>query len=280
MKTSSTRKQQELERAELLRRLGSEIVRFQDGTNEVDDAASHVLALERRDLQCLSLLLFVGAAPLELLSERLRAGPSATRSMIERLELAGYVRRTTKRSGLVEMTDHARRWIETIWGPLGREGERLLGGESTRDLRVLLRFLEKISPVQEVHAARIRALLDVPARDAKNRLKGGLSPAALRRVQLFVGAHLARPLSLAELAERAGLSVFHFTRAFKTTMGTTPRAYLEAERIDRARHLLLESHLPVAQIALDCGLGTQSRFTTVFRRATGFTPAAFRRGHA
>ncbi|HEY8550394.1 MAG TPA: AraC family transcriptional regulator, partial [Vicinamibacterales bacterium] len=109
-------------------------------------------------------------------------------------------------------------------------------------------------------------------------LRGGLAPAALRRVQLFVEANLGRPIRLADLAARAGLSPYHFARAFRTSTGTTPRAYVEARRVERAKQLLKEGELPIAAIAVETGFGTQSRFTTIFRRLTGFTPAAYRRG--
>jgi AraC family transcriptional regulator len=267
-------------RGALIAAIGTEIVRFQDASNRVDDAAAAVLALERADLQCVSMLLFMGAAPAERLVGALRLTPRAFRSMIERIELAGYARRVMTREGdRVELTDHARRWVETLWGPLAAEGTRLLELESTRDLAVLARFMETIRPVQEAHAARIRALLEVPSASApSNRVRGGLSPAALRRVQLFIEANLERTIHLSDLAERAGLSEFHFARSFKTSMGTTPRAFLENRRIEKAQELLRESDLSLAQIAAETGLGTQSRFTTTFRRATGFTPATYRRG--
>jgi AraC family transcriptional regulator len=200
--------------------------------------------------------------------------------MTERIELAGYARRVVTSEGeRLELTAHARRWVETIWGPLAAEGARLLGMESTKNLAILARFMGTIAPVQEAHALRIRSLLDVPStRTRSNRMRGGLSPAALRRVQLFVEANLELSLPLSRLADRAGLSDFHFARAFKTSMGTTPRAFVEARRIEKAKTLLRESTAPLAQVASAAGLGTQSRFTTAFRRATGFTPAAYRKG--
>ena len=48
--------------------------------------------------------------------------------------------------------------------------------------------------------------------------------------------------------------------------------------IERAKQLLGESVLPLADIALEAGFQTQSRFTTAFRRTTGFTPAVYRKG--
>jgi AraC family transcriptional regulator len=265
-------------RAALIATLGQEIVRFQDASNEVDDAAAAVLALEREDLAYISLLLFAGAAPTAQLERALRLSPRAARATLERIELAGYARRvSTGDAELVELTEHARRWIETLWGPLAMEGARLLGLQSTRDLAVMARLMEAIRPIHEAHAARIRAMLEVPS-GRSNRLRGGLSPAALRRVQLFVEANLERAVRLADLAERAGLSEFHFARAFKTSMGTTPRAFVESRRVERARALLRTTTRPLAQIAAETGLGGQSRFTTTFRRATGLTPATYRRG--
>jgi AraC-like DNA-binding protein len=83
---------------------------------------------------------------------------------------------------------------------------------------------------------------------------------------------------LHDLAARAGLSPFHFARAFRTSTGVTPRAFVEERRIERASALLTRSDRAIAGIALDTGFGTQSRLTSVFKRRTGFTPAVFRRG--
>jgi AraC family transcriptional regulator len=93
-------------------------------------------------------------------------------------------------------------------------------------------------------------------------------------VQVFVEANLARPIHIADLAERTGLSEYHFARAFKTSVGSTPRAFVERRRNERAKQLMDESNHPVVDIAAQTGLGTQSRLTTAFRLlATGFTPA-------
>jgi AraC family transcriptional regulator len=60
----------------------------------------------------------------------------------------------------------------------------------------------------------------------------------------------------------------------------TPRAFVEERRVERAKHLIKESDLSLADVAAGCGLGTQSRLTTTFKRRTGFTPAEYRRGRA
>ena len=78
----------------------------------------------------------------------------------------------------------------------------------------------------------------------------------------------------------AALSPYHFARAFKTSVGMTPRAFVEQRRIERAKQLLTESDRSIASIAVDTGFGTQSRLTFVFKRQVGFTPAVYRRGRA
>src|SRR5712691_4859096 len=71
---------------------------------------------------------------------------------------------------------------------------------------------------------------------------------------------------------------FALTRQTRTSTGATPRAFIEQRRIERARALIEDTDQPLAEIAAATGFATQSHLTTAFRRATGFTPAAYRRG--
>lgn len=269
-------------REALIATIGTEIVRFQDGSAAVDDAAAAVLALDRPALPCMTVLLYSGAASIEQLTAATGLARKAVLAMVQKIQLAGYARRVPggkSEDERFELSDHARRWIETIWGPLQRQGHQLLERYGTKDLSVFARLLGEARAIQEIHAARIRALLKEPlTRGRSNRLRGGLSPAALRRVQLFVEANLSQPIRLPDLAGRAALSAYHFARAFKTSTGKTPRAFIEQRRIERAKQLLRESVLPLADVALESGFQTQSRFTTAFRRTTKFTPAVYRKG--
>jgi len=97
---------------------------------------------------------------------------------------------------------------------------------------------------------------------------------ALRHIE----AHASEPLPLSALAERARLTRFHFLRSFRAAVGTTPHQSILAARLRRAAKLLLETRLPVTDIAFEAGFGDLSNFIRTFRRATGRSPRAFRQG--
>lgn len=109
--------------------------------------------------------------------------------------------------------------------------------------------------------------------------KGGLAPAQLRRVIDYIDANLGDELSLAELAGITGLSPHHFGQAFRSATGKPPHRYVIEKRIHRARELLRDAEVPIAEIAHAVGFSSQSHLTINFRRVTGVTPARFRRSH-
>ena len=200
---------------------------------------------------------------------------------LERLQLAGYARFEPGNGSRIELTEHARRWIERIWAPLRADGTRLLEVFPAQQLTILDAFMQQACEVLEAQTRQLRTWLEMPSSQAKrSHLRGGLSPAALRRVQLFVEANLGRTIHLHDLAARAALSPYHFSRAFKTSAGMTPRTYVEHRRIEQAKRLLTESTQSLARIAVEVGFGTQSRLTSTFKRRTGFTPGEFRRERA
>jgi AraC family transcriptional regulator len=268
-------------RTQLTYAIGGQVSRFQEASYAFDDIAAEILAVHRADLPVMTALLFEGAASTDELVAALHLRRPAVRATLERLQLAGYARVQPDAPGRVELTDHARSWIERIWAPLRQGGVELLDGYSPSDLAVIARFVAKATALQEARTTALRAWLAQPAgRARRSHLRGGLSPAALERVQVYVEANLADPIPLSALADRAGLSPFHFARAFKTTVGTTPRTFVEQRRVERAKRLLVETGQPIADIAVNAGFGTQSRMTFVFKRGTGFTPAVYRRGRA
>jgi transcriptional regulator GlxA family with amidase domain len=90
-------------------------------------------------------------------------------------------------------------------------------------------------------------------------------------------ADLAGRLSLADLAQACGLSIRHFTRAFRQSTGLSPHQWLVRQRVERAKALLQGSSSTLSEIALACGFADQSHFSRLFSRATGTSPGVWRR---
>jgi transcriptional regulator of acetoin/glycerol metabolism len=106
--------------------------------------------------------------------------------------------------------------------------------------------------------------------------RGGLPPAALKRVRTYIEGHLAERVSIEQLAAVAGLSVFHFARAFKQSQGTTPHEHLVDRRVAHAHALLKETDRPLSEIALVSGFADQSHFARQFKKRVGVSPRVFR----
>ena len=105
---------------------------------------------------------------------------------------------------------------------------------------------------------------------------GGLSPGAMRRVREYVEVHLDESIDLSMLAGVAGLSVHHFARQFKQSAGVTPHVYLTQKRVERAREMLVQTDLSLAEIAFTVGFFDQGHLARHFRHMLGTTPREFR----
>lgn len=104
---------------------------------------------------------------------------------------------------------------------------------------------------------------------------GRLARHALRAVEEYIRAHLDQNIALAELADVVHLSEFHFARLFKQTTGLPPHQFVIHQRIERAKRLIAEGRLSLAQIAIEVGFSNQSQFNRHFKRLIGVTPKRF-----
>ncbi len=81
---------------------------------------------------------------------------------------------------------------------------------------------------------------------------------------------------MTDLSRLAGLSISHFARCFRKSVGVPPHTYVKQRRVARAREMLAATDLPVAEIALVLGFSDQSHFTRRSREVTGVPPGAYR----
>jgi AraC family transcriptional regulator len=107
--------------------------------------------------------------------------------------------------------------------------------------------------------------------------RGQLTASQQRIIRDAIADPSGKNLSLSELATLAKLSRFHFARAFKKTFGMPPHQFILHHRIEAAKVSLIKDEIALSDLARSLGFGSQSRFSEVFRKATGLTPAQFRR---
>ncbi|WP_213805782.1 AraC family transcriptional regulator [Granulicella sp. dw_53] len=109
------------------------------------------------------------------------------------------------------------------------------------------------------------------------KFEGGLSFLQMRRATELLEAHLDGNIALKQVAAACELSVSHFARAFKQTFRRPPYKWLTELRVDRARDLMTNSRLPLAEIAIQCGFADQSALNRSFKRIHRVTPGVWRR---
>jgi AraC family transcriptional regulator len=111
-------------------------------------------------------------------------------------------------------------------------------------------------------------------------VRGGLAAWQQRTVADYIEAHVSEHISLAELAQLARLSSYHFCRAFKQSFGMPPHRYHTQRRMERAKLMLAKPAVSVTDVGMAIGFSETSSFTSAFRKATGLTPTGYQRSVA
>jgi transcriptional regulator GlxA family with amidase domain len=129
-------------------------------------------------------------------------------------------------------------------------------------------------------AAQLVMFFKRPGGQMQFSRKGEAAPAgrsALQEVQRWVAANPAADHSIASLAKRMELSPRHFARLFRSEVGITPAAWVEAVRITAARRLLEDGQDTPKQVAALCGFADADTLRRAFARHVGVTPADYRK---
>jgi AraC family transcriptional regulator len=108
--------------------------------------------------------------------------------------------------------------------------------------------------------------------------KGGLPGYRLKRVVDYIAENLSEDLSLARLAEIAGMSTHYFAELFRQSTGEAPHRYVLERRIERAKDCLRNPARSVVEAGIDAGFQNASHFARMFRKFVGVSPSRFREG--
>lgn len=120
-------------------------------------------------------------------------------------------------------------------------------------------------------------LLERAGAKAQGPVKGGLTPAQVRRAIEFMSSNLDHCLSLEDIASALDLSPFHFARCFRATVGMPPHKFLTRLRIAEAKRLLRNRDETVAMIAGRTGFGSPAGLSRTFASTLGLSPTSYRR---
>lgn len=121
-----------------------------------------------------------------------------------------------------------------------------------------------------MEATAVEVLRRVPA-NASVRVAGRVD-GRVARVLEQIAQQYSEPLHVEDLARTAGMSRFHFSRAFQAATGRSPYRYLQEVRLQHAAAMLNHGHVSVTEAALSSGFTDLGRFGRMFRQAYGVTP--------
>ncbi|WP_230980268.1 GlxA family transcriptional regulator [Oryzicola mucosus] len=126
------------------------------------------------------------------------------------------------------------------------------------------------SVCEQLLTDRVRSPTDRQRLPLRARL--GVQNSKVLSIIELMEANLAEPLSLIQIADHVGLSRRQIERLFRTEMGRSPARYYLEIRLDRARHLLVQSAMPVVEVAVACGFVSASHFSKCYRELYARSP--------
>jgi AraC family transcriptional regulator len=137
-------------------------------------------------------------------------------------------------------------------------------------------FLDSVATALAAALMQTRGILRRPLKPST----AALSSFQLRRITERIHEHIDQDLSVADLAEAAGLSTAYFSEAFRKATGCPPHQFLLRARVERAKELLRTSDKTIIEVALACGFQSSQQLAKVFQRLLKATPTNYRREFA
>ncbi len=133
-------------------------------------------------------------------------------------------------------------------------------------------YVQSLAQMIAAHLARMHSNFSKPARSPVPAIANW----KMRRLKEFIESNLDQNLSLTALAREIGISSLYLPRAFKNAFGQSPHQYVLSRRIERAKELLRNAELSIADISAATGFSSQSHLSDWFSRSVGVTPSVYR----
>ncbi len=123
----------------------------------------------------------------------------------------------------------------------------------------------------------MRAWVERSLGEIERRL-GQRSGDPVTATKAYIDAHLAEEVSLNEIADNVHLNLDYLNRIFKRETGDSVRGYMVTRRMTRAKELLMNTRMPIADVAYQVGYNNYISFNRNFKKAFGVSPQSFRQG--
>lgn len=146
-------------------------------------------------------------------------------------------------------------------------------------IKLLTEAINHSDPTAQLYGDSLTAAIAARLFQRPREAKGGecgLSAIQLKDAISYLEAKMPARVELATLAELAGLSQSHYSRAFKASTGLAPYQWQLKARVERAKELMLNTNRSLADVAEATGFSDAVHFGRTFRKMTGATPAAWR----
>ena len=178
-------------------------------------------------------------------------------------------RRYASRTGLIKTVFRQWPWIPVVMISRAQERIRLMGDVMLSGVRAFMRSTASEADLREaIGRTRPRNGLRVPS---------AASTVAMKRIGVYLGAHVGESFALDELAQMASMSRSHFSHTFHSVFGMSLRAYVRSLRLEHTHRLLLKTPNSITAIAAEAGFFDLPHFDKAFRQRLGVTPQEFRR---
>jgi AraC family transcriptional regulator len=131
------------------------------------------------------------------------------------------------------------------------------------------------------HGAIVQAISllrkQIVPREALGGGRGQLLFWQAQKVLMYIDSHITDRVYVAELGALVRCSEAHFSRLFKRTFGESPYTFVVRRRVELAARRMLDTEIPLSDVALSCGFTDQAHLTNRFRQVMHYTPSAWRR---